>query len=69
MHTLLLFLQPFFKQHRFLLAYYDIVILAIIKIGVKNEVGFIGKRSLLHLTSKPTSFDFEAYFIFNNIYS
>ena len=41
----------------------------IIKIGVKYEVGFIGKRSLLHLASKLASFDFEAYFIFNNIYS
>lgn len=27
MHTLLLFLQPFFKQCRFFLAYYDIIIL------------------------------------------
>ena len=32
MHTLLLFLQPFFKQCRFLLAYNNIVILAAFKL-------------------------------------
>ena len=30
----------------------------------KNEVGFDGQRSLLHLASKLTSFGIEAYFIF-----
>ena len=31
-HLLYLFLQPFLKQRRFLLAYYDIIILAAIKL-------------------------------------
>ena len=30
----------------------------------KNEVGFDGQRSLLHLPTKPASFGIEAYFIF-----